>query len=88
MSFFDSVRTQSYSEPVTILVNEESVSLTEAQYRGKSVSQLVAEYAGGLVDVSRVNRYVINGVAVSGDTIIRPGETLRIAISSESKGSY
>lgn len=86
MSFFDSVRTQSYSEPVTILVNEESVSLTEAQYRGKSVSQLVAEYAGGMVDVSRVNRYVINGVQVSGDTVIRPGETVRVAISNESKG--
>lgn len=88
MSFFDSVRTQSYDEPVQILVNEESVTLTEAQYRGKSVSQLVAEYANGLIDVSRVNRYVINGTAVSGDTIIRPGETIRVAISSESKGSY
>jgi hypothetical protein len=88
MSFFDSVRTQSYNEPVTILVNEESISLTEAQYRGKSVSQLVAEYAGGIVDVSRVNRYVINGTAVSGDTVVRPGETVRAAVSSESKGLY
>lgn len=86
MSFFDSVRTQSYDEPVTILVNEESVSLGEAQYRGKTVSQLVAEYASGLVDVSRVNRYVINGTSVSGDTVVRPGETVRVAISSESKG--
>jgi hypothetical protein len=88
MSFFDSVRTQSYDEPVVIYVNEESVSLSEAQYRGKSVSQLVAEYASGLVDVSRVNRYVINGVAVSGDTVVRPGETIRVSISCESKGSY
>lgn len=86
MSFFDSVRTQSYDEPVVILVNEESVRLSEAQYRGKTVSQLVAEYAGGLVDVSRVNRYIINGTAVSGDTQVRPGETVRVAISSESKG--
>jgi hypothetical protein len=88
MSFFDSVRTQSYDEPVVIYVNEESVSLSEAQYRGKSVSQLVAEYASGLVDVSRVNRYVINGTAVSGDTVVRPGETIRVSISCESKGSY
>lgn len=86
MSFFDSVRTQSYDEPVMIFVNEESVTLTESQYRGKSVSQLVAEYASSLVDVSRVNRYVVNGTVVSGDTVIRPGETIRVAISSESKG--
>jgi hypothetical protein len=86
MSFFDSVRAQNYNEPVTILVNEESVTLAEAQYRGKSVSQLVAEYAGSLVDVARVNRYLINGTSVSGDTQVRPGETVRVAIASESKG--
>lgn len=86
MSFFDSVRTQNYSDPVTILVNEESVVLSEAQYRGKTVSQLVAEYAGGMIDVSRVNRYIINGTVVSGDTVVRPGESIRAAVSSESKG--
>ena len=88
MSFFDAVRTQSYDEAVVIYVNEESVTLSEAQYRGKSVSQLVAEYASGLVDLSRVNRHAINGTAVSGDTVVRPGESIRVAISSESKGSY
>lgn len=86
MSFFQNVRAQNYNEPVTIMVNEEAVSLTEAQYRGKSVSQLVAEYAANLVDVARVNRYLINGISVSGDTQVRPGETVRVAISSESKG--
>ena len=88
MSFFESVRSMDFSQPVTLMVNEESISLSEAQYRGKSVSQLVAEYAGGLVDVSRVNRYVINGTSVSGDTQPRPNEIVRIAISSESKGLY
>ena len=88
MSFFDSVRTQSYDAPVTLVVNEESISLVEAQYRGKSVSQLVAEYAGGIVDVSRVNRYIINGTVVSGDTVVRPGETVRASVSCESKGLY
>lgn len=87
MSFFDSVRTQSYGQPVTILVNEESVTLSEGQYRGKSVSQLVAEYAANLVDVSRVTRYMIDATQVSGDTVVRPGETIRVAISSESKGA-
>lgn len=88
MSFFDNVREMDYSAPVRILVNEESITLSEAQYRGKTVSQLVAEYASGLVDVTRVNRYVIDGTAVSGDTTIRPSETVRVTISSESKGVY
>lgn len=88
MSFFDSVREQDYSAPVQIFVNEDSITLSEAQYRGKSVSQLVAEYAGGMVDVSRVNRYVINGTGVSGDTVVRPGESIRVGVHTESKGLY
>lgn len=88
MSFFDSIRTQDYSQPVTLMINEESVVLSEAQYRGKSVSQLVAEYAGNYIDVARVNRYIINGTVVSGDTQPRPNEVVRVAISSESKGVY
>lgn len=88
MSFFDSIREQDYSAPVKILINEESVTLNEAQYRGKTVSQLVAEYASGIVDVSRVNRYVVDGTSVSGDTAIRPGESIRVGVHTESKGVY
>jgi hypothetical protein len=88
MSFFDAVREMSYESPVTLMINEESVVLSEAQYRGKTVSQLFAEYASGIVDVSRVNRYIINGTAVSGDTVIRPGEICRGSVNSESKGVY
>lgn len=87
MAFFDQLRQQDYSAPVTILVNEESVTLQEAQYRGKTVSQLAAEYAGHLIDVSRINRYVLNNETVSGDTAVRPGETLRLAVNSEGKGA-
>ena len=88
MSFFDNIREMDFSAPVRILVNEESITLSEAQYRGKTVSQLVAEYASGLVDVTRVNRYVIDGTAVSGDTVIRPGESIRVSVHTESKGLY
>ena len=88
MSFFDSIREQNYADNVTLMVNEETVVLNESQYRGKTVSQLFAEYASGIVDVSRVNRYIINGTAVSGDTVIRPGEICRGSVSSESKGVY
>jgi hypothetical protein len=88
MSFFQQIRTQDQSAPVTLILNEETLNLSPDQYRGKSVSQLFAEYGPSLGgDVSRINRYVLNGEAVSGDTVVRPGETVRGAVSSESKGA-
>lgn len=89
MSFFDQVRTQDQSAPVTLMVNEESMELLPENYRNKTVSQLFAEYGARLgVDASRITRYVINSVQVAGDTVIRPGETVRGAVTSESKGSF
>jgi hypothetical protein len=85
-NFFSQLETQSYANPVTIAVNEETVTLTEGQYRGKSVSQLVAEYASHMIDVARVTRYVVGNEQVSGDTVIRPGETIRVSVNSEAKG--
>lgn len=89
MSFFQQIRTQDQFAAVTLILNEESLQLSSDQYRGKSVSQLFAEYGASLGgDVARINRYVLNGEAVSGDTVIRPGETVRGAVSSESKGLF
>jgi hypothetical protein len=86
-SFFQQVRTQDQSAPVTLILNEDSLSLSPDQFRGKTVSQLFAEYGTSLGgDVSRINRYVLNGEVVAGDTVIRPGETVRGSVSSESKG--
>jgi len=86
-SFFQQVRTQDQSAPVTLMLNEETLQLVPDQYRGKTVSQLFAEYGTSLGgDVTRISRYVLNGEAVSGDTVIRPGETVRGSVSSESKG--
>lgn len=85
-SFFSQLETQSYANPVTIMVNEESITLSEGQYRGKTVSQLVAEYASHMVDTSRITRYIVGTEIVSGDTVIRPGETVRVSVNSESKG--
>lgn len=88
MSFFQQIRTQDQSAPVTLILNEETLTLSPDQYRNKSVSQLFAEYGASLGgDVTRINRYVLNGEAVSGDTVVRPGETVRGAVSSESKGA-
>jgi hypothetical protein len=87
MSFFTQIRTQDQSAPVTLLLNEDTLQLQPDQYRGKTVSQLFAEYGASLGgDVARINRYVLNGEAVAGDTVVRPGESIRGSVSSESKG--
>lgn len=86
MSFFDQIRTADQSSPVTLILNEESITLTSDQFRGKTVSQLFGEYGHSLGSVSRINRFVLNGEIVPGDTVVRAGETVRGAVSSESKG--
>lgn len=86
MSFFDQIRTADQSAPVTLYLNEESVTLTPDQYRGKTVSQLFGEYGHSLGDVTRINRFVLGNEAVPGDTVVRAGESVRGAVSSESKG--
>ena len=86
MAFFDSIRPSDQTSPVTLLLNEESLTLVPDQYRNKTVSQLFAEYGEPLGNVSRVTRFVLNGESVPGDTVVRPGESVRGAVSSESKG--
>lgn len=86
MSFFNQIRTADQSAPVTLYLNEESITLSTEQFRGKTVSQLFGEYGHSLGDVTRINRFVLNGEVVPGDTVIRAGETVRGAVTSESKG--
>lgn len=87
MQFLQNVRAQDLSQPVTLAVNTESVQIPFENARGKSVSQLFAEYGSSLgVDVVRITTYVLNGESVPTDTQPRPGETVRGAITSESKG--
>lgn len=86
MSFFDQIRTADQSSPVTLLLNEESITLTAAQFTGKTVSQLFGEYGHQLGNVNRINRFVLNGEIVPETTVVRAGETVRGAVSSESKG--
>lgn len=87
MSFFDQIRTADTSSPVTLLLNEESITLNSDQFRGKTVSQLFGEYGSALGDVTRICRFQLNGEIVAGDVVVRAGETVRGAVSSESKGS-
>lgn len=86
-SFFTQIRTQDQSAPVTLFLNEESLTLNPDQYRGKTVSQLFAEYAQDLgVSASRIVTYVLNGEQVPGDTVARPGESFRGCVNAEDKG--
>ena len=86
MSFFDQIRTADQSSPVTLLLNEESITLSADQFSGKTVSQLFGEYGHQLGNVTRINRFVLNGEIVPGTTVVRAGESVRGAVSSESKG--
>jgi hypothetical protein len=86
MSFFDQIRTADQSSPVTLLLNEESITLSADQFNGKTVSQLFGENGHQLGNVTRINRFVLNGEIVPGTTVVRAGETVRGAVSSESKG--
>jgi len=87
-SFFTQIRTQDQSAPITLFLNEESITLTPNQYRGKTVNQLFAEYATDLgVAASRIVTYVLNGEQVPGDTVARPGESFRGCVNAEDKGN-
>lgn len=87
MQFLNNARIQDASAPVTLLVNEESYSVPSENHRGKTVSQLFAEYGSNLgVDPARVTSYLLNGEIVPGDTVVRPGESVRGSVTSESKG--
>jgi hypothetical protein len=86
-SFFQQIRQADTESPVTLYFNEESIALGSAQFTGKTVSQLYAEYAGSLGDVSRINRYVLNGEAVPSNQVVRAGEVYRATTNSEQKGA-
>lgn len=86
MSFFSQIRQADTESPVTLYFNEESVTLNSAQFTGKTVSQLFAEYGTSLGDVTRINRYILNGEAVPSTQVVRAGESYRGAVNAESKG--
>lgn len=87
MSFFSQIRQADTESPVVLFFNEESVSLNSAQFTGKTVSQLYAEYAANLGDVTRINRYILNGEQVPHTQVVRAGEQYRASTNSESKGA-
>ena len=88
MSFFEILRQQDTSAAVTLVVNEEELTLTFEQYNGKTVSQLFGEYGSRLLnDVTRIRTFAIDSVEVPGTTQVRPGETVRGVIKAEGKGA-
>lgn len=88
MSFYDGLRQLDTSAPVTLVVNEEEMTLTYQQYNGKSVSQLFGEYGTQLVaDVTRIREFAINNTVFPGTAQARPGDTVRGIIKAEGKGA-
>jgi hypothetical protein len=87
MSFFSQIRQADTESPVTLYFNEESVTLNAAQFTGKTVSQLYAEYASGLGDVTRIQRYVLNNEVVPHTQVVRPSEIYRASVHAENKGA-
>lgn len=88
MEFLSTAKPQDQTAPVTLIVNEETVRVPYVNAEGKTVSQLYAEYASSLgVDASRIVKYVIANELVPGTQVVRPGETYRGSVDSESKGA-
>ncbi len=88
-SFYDNVRRQDTSAPVTLVVGVEPVTLQHDQYVGRSVNELFAAYGHRLVGEGRVNlitEYQLNGEIVPGSTQPRPGETVRGVVTVDCKG--
>jgi hypothetical protein len=87
MQFLDNARSLDMSAPVILQMNDEQYSVLAENARNKTVSQLFAEYGSYLgAEASRATKYIIDGVGVPGDTVVRPGETVRAAVTSENKG--
>ena len=88
MAFYDTLRQQDTSAPVTLTVNEEELELSYEQYNGKTVSQLFGEYGSRLIgNVTRIKTFAIDNTEVPGTAVPRPGEVVRGIIKAEGKGA-
>lgn len=76
----------SEGQDIQLLVNEETVTVSAAEAAGKTVSELFQQFAAGICDVSRINRFVAEGRVVCGSATVEAGTIYRGAIASESKG--
>lgn len=74
------------NKPVILQLNEESVTISYDDAKGKTIGELFAEYGQDLGDVERVTRYINAGQIVPSDTDAQPGTVYRGTITSETKG--
>ena len=71
---------------IELALNEESVTISAEQAKGKTISELFTLFASSLGDTSRINRYVASGRIVDPGSTPEPGTVYRGAVGSESKG--
>ena len=71
---------------VEIFLNSDSIRITEAEAKGKTIDQLYQEFGNSLGDVSRIQRYTNSGRIIEGDSQVEIGMSYRATVASESKG--
>ena len=83
----NNLQVQENTSPVMLVFNETARELPADLARGRTVQDVVRENASYLgVDVSRIANYAVNGEIQPGNTTVRAGDQIRVAVDCESKG--
>jgi hypothetical protein len=72
-------------DPVTLQINDSTFTIPGTDATGLTIREAFQRYATG-VDASRINQFVVNGERKDGSTLVEPGQSIRGAIATESKG--
>jgi hypothetical protein len=85
-SFSNALQQQDPSAVVYLDVNGNVIALMPNEYEGKTLTQLFTDFGSRLgTDVSRVTSFTINGQQVGATAVVRPGETVRGNVQTDSK---
>ena len=74
------------AQPVQLIVNDETITVSAAEAEGLSVVELFQRFASSVCDVTRINRFVSLGRIIDANTPVEAGTVYSGAIASESKG--
>ena len=73
-------------QPVQLVVNSETIEVSAAEAKGKTVGDLFRQFASSICDVNRINRFVAAGTIVAASDDVKLGTVYTGAIASEAKG--